>query len=151
MRELLALLSPGGRLLLGVPVAHEDDIYFPNHRIYGPQRLPRLLEGWALRGRVWNGRAVKGGLEHAADKPPLYRRRWCWRGAASRRRYGPGTKPGTKHNFQKCDLESDGPDSLSDYQHQPVLVLERAPAGSALRALRHRRALEDDAKVGGGV
>ena len=53
MAELRAFLSPSGLLLLGVPTAARDDLYFPNHRIYGPVRLPMLLRGFRLLGRVW--------------------------------------------------------------------------------------------------
>ena len=34
-------------MLLTIPVG-EDTIYYPLHRIYGSQRLPRLLKGWNI-------------------------------------------------------------------------------------------------------
>ena len=122
MRELRALLAVRGKLLLGIPVANQDDIYYPNHRIYGPVRLPWLLKesGLSLGGRVWNGRVVEGGLGRAADAPPLYRRRWCANERKLKR-----LSSGTKANVFACNTTNDGPNLLGDYQHQPVLVLER--------------------------
>jgi len=57
MRELLA---PGGRMILTIPVGR-DGVYAPQHRVYGPERLPRLLGGyavseeqyWTKQGRHW--------------------------------------------------------------------------------------------------
>jgi len=40
-------LSPGGRMILTVPVG-QDLVCAPLHRIYGATRLPRLLEGYAI-------------------------------------------------------------------------------------------------------
>ena len=48
MEILGGLLAPSGRMLLTVPVG-QDLICAPLHRIYGPQRLPRLLEGYAVQ------------------------------------------------------------------------------------------------------
>ena len=69
--ELRCLLRPGGLLLLGVPThCREDDgtIHQPRYmaRVYGPQRLPRLLAGFELLGWAWQGQLVPGGLEAAA-------------------------------------------------------------------------------------
>lgn len=57
MRDLLA---DGGRMILTVPVGR-DLICAPQHRIYGEERLPRLLDGyrvdeeqyWAKTGQHW--------------------------------------------------------------------------------------------------
>lgn len=57
MRELLA---PGGRMILTIPVGR-DGVYAPQHRVYGPERLPQLLDGytieeeqyWTRQGRHW--------------------------------------------------------------------------------------------------
>ena len=70
--EMGALLARGGLLLLGVPTAVLDDVVYPRHRLYGPGRLPWLLRGWTLLGRVWDGRVVRGGLETAPQPPSLY-------------------------------------------------------------------------------
>ena len=69
--ELRCLLRPGGLLFLGVPThCREDDgtIHQPRYmaRVYGPQRLPRLLAGFELLGWAWQGQLVPGGLEAAA-------------------------------------------------------------------------------------
>lgn len=40
-------LAPGGRMILTVPVGR-DLVCAPQHRIYGEERLPRLLEGYLV-------------------------------------------------------------------------------------------------------
>jgi hypothetical protein len=45
MRETLA---PVGRMVLTVPVGR-DLVCSPLHRIYGPERLPRLLDGYTVQ------------------------------------------------------------------------------------------------------
>ena len=53
MRKLLGLLKPSGQMLLTVPIG-EDAVFKPWHRVYGPARLPKLLEGWkVLEQRFW--------------------------------------------------------------------------------------------------
>ena len=44
MARAAALVVPGGKVLLTVPVG-VDAVVSPWHRIYGPERLPRLLQG----------------------------------------------------------------------------------------------------------
>jgi SAM-dependent methyltransferase len=46
MATLRGALAPGGRMILTIPVGR-DLVAAPLHRIYGPQRLPRLLDGYA--------------------------------------------------------------------------------------------------------
>jgi SAM-dependent methyltransferase len=60
MRALRAVLGDGGRMILTIPVGR-DLIAAPQHRVYGEQRLPRLLEPfeateeqyWRKAGRHW--------------------------------------------------------------------------------------------------
>jgi hypothetical protein len=47
MRILAGMLAPKGRMILTIPVG-QDLISPPLHRIYGPDRLPRLLESFAI-------------------------------------------------------------------------------------------------------
>ncbi|TFG50742.1 MAG: DUF268 domain-containing protein [Candidatus Brocadiia bacterium] len=47
MRKVAGLLKPGGILMLTVPVG-KDMLFSPWHRIYGPERIPRLLDGLEL-------------------------------------------------------------------------------------------------------
>jgi SAM-dependent methyltransferase len=55
MTELGRMLNPGGILFLTVPVG-PDRVIFNLHRIYGPQRLPKLLSGWErLEVAGWDG------------------------------------------------------------------------------------------------
>lgn len=44
-------IAPAGRLLLAVPQGPEDRVEACWHRIYGPQRMTRLLEGWTVVGK----------------------------------------------------------------------------------------------------
>jgi SAM-dependent methyltransferase len=47
MRKICDLLEPDGLLLLTVPVGI-DGVFRPYHRVYGRQRLGRMLEGYEL-------------------------------------------------------------------------------------------------------
>lgn len=47
MRKLRDLIRPGGKMLLTIPVGR-DEVFAPLHRVYGEERLPRLLEGWTI-------------------------------------------------------------------------------------------------------
>ena len=53
--ETRLFLRRGGLLLLGVPTNSYSDAAWPMLRIYGPRRLSRLIEGFELIARVWNG------------------------------------------------------------------------------------------------
>jgi SAM-dependent methyltransferase len=50
MARLRALLKPGGLMLLTIPVG-TDAVFAPWHRVYGAERLPRLLEGFRVESR----------------------------------------------------------------------------------------------------
>ncbi|HST16937.1 MAG TPA: class I SAM-dependent methyltransferase [Gaiellaceae bacterium] len=52
MRTLSRLLRPGGDMLLTIPVGR-DDVFAPRHRIYGEERLPRLLEAFAISDEIY--------------------------------------------------------------------------------------------------
>ena len=136
MAELGAFLSPSGLLLLGVPTAAKDDLYFPNHRIYGPVRLPMLLKGFQLLGRVWAGRVARAGLSRPNADPLLYRNQHCTFNARLKERFP---------NWPLCDLVADGLvhegtrqrsvlHGLQDWQYQPVLVLQKSADWSAARS-----------------
>jgi SAM-dependent methyltransferase len=47
MAILRDLLAPGGRMILTIPVGR-DLVCAPEHRIYGAERLPRLLDGFGV-------------------------------------------------------------------------------------------------------
>ena len=49
MKEIRKLLKPDGRFYLSVPVGR-DVVVWNAHRIYGPVRLPMLLDGWEICG-----------------------------------------------------------------------------------------------------
>lgn len=48
MEKMAGLLKVGGDMVLTIPVGL-DAVHAPNHRIYGEERLPRLLEHWEVR------------------------------------------------------------------------------------------------------
>jgi SAM-dependent methyltransferase len=48
MTRMRGLLKPGGQMLLTIPVG-QDQVCRPLHRVYGSERLPRLIEGYAQR------------------------------------------------------------------------------------------------------
>jgi len=53
MGRMRALLKPGGRMLLTIPCGR-DSVFAPLHRVYGAERLPRLLEGFEVaRQEYW--------------------------------------------------------------------------------------------------
>ncbi len=47
MAVLRRLLKPSGMMLLTIPVG-QDAVFAPLHRVYGRDRLPRLLNGWTI-------------------------------------------------------------------------------------------------------
>lgn len=54
MAVLGGLLAPKGRMILTVPVGR-DLVCAPKHRIYGAQRLPRLLDGFQVdEAQFWH-------------------------------------------------------------------------------------------------
>lgn len=53
MAKLRKLLKPGGRMLLTIPVGR-DAVFSPFHRVYGEERLPSLMAGYAVeREEYW--------------------------------------------------------------------------------------------------
>lgn len=53
MARLRSLLKHGGTMLMTIPVGR-DAVFNPLHRVYGRQRLPRLLEGFEVeKNEYW--------------------------------------------------------------------------------------------------
>jgi len=50
MARLRSVMKPGGLMLLTIPVG-TDAVYAPWHRVYGAERLPKLLDGFAVERR----------------------------------------------------------------------------------------------------
>lgn len=48
MEKMARILKPDGDMVLTIPVGR-DALHAPNHRIYGDERLPQLLEHWEIR------------------------------------------------------------------------------------------------------
>ena len=42
---LRCLTRPGGRMLLGIPMAY-DEVQFNSHKIYGPLQMSHVLANW---------------------------------------------------------------------------------------------------------
>ena len=60
MAVLRDLLAPYGRMILTIPVGR-DLVCAPKHRIYGVERLPRLLDGFRIREeQFWRKDAAAG-------------------------------------------------------------------------------------------
>jgi SAM-dependent methyltransferase len=71
MQKVLTLLRPSGRLILTIPLGH-DYVLGSWHRVYGPQRFPRLIAGFEVvdarafkrsAGR-WQATSVDDALDH---------------------------------------------------------------------------------------
>ena len=57
MARMGALMKPGGTMLLTVPIGR-DAVFPPLHRVYGAERLPRLLDGFRVASQdFWMKRA----------------------------------------------------------------------------------------------
>jgi SAM-dependent methyltransferase len=52
MEKLASLLRPDGDMVLTLPVGI-DGVFSPYHRVYGEERLPRLLERFTVRDEAW--------------------------------------------------------------------------------------------------
>jgi len=47
MAKMEKLLKPEGRMLLTIPIG-KDAVFAPRHRVYGEERLPKLLDGYLI-------------------------------------------------------------------------------------------------------
>lgn len=53
MAKMKLVLKPEGKMLLTIPVG-QDAVFTPLHRVYGKERLPKLLEGYTIeRKEYW--------------------------------------------------------------------------------------------------
>lgn len=53
MELLYKLLKSGSTMLLTLPIGR-DSIFYPLHRVYGEERLPKLLAGWeVIKKEYW--------------------------------------------------------------------------------------------------
>jgi hypothetical protein len=59
LHEMRSWLSPGGYLLLGIPVGPEDKVVFNAHRIFGPKSLQHMVDLFEVEAVVWNGSCSK--------------------------------------------------------------------------------------------
>ena len=73
MARLRSVMKQGGLMLLTIPVG-TDAVYAPWHRVYGAERLPKLLDGLAVEGReFWlkdeQNRWIESGESAALSTP----------------------------------------------------------------------------------
>lgn len=75
MRQIRNLLQPSGKLLITIPVGR-DALHKPWHRVYGRERLPKLLEGFEVvrsqffqkePGRAWYATTQEKALDTPVD------------------------------------------------------------------------------------
>lgn len=80
MRKVRSMLVQGGQVFLTIPVG-SDAIHRPWHRVYGEERLPRLVNGFELvRARYFNKQPYGPWYETSQDKAlefPVDIRRYC--------------------------------------------------------------------------
>ena len=55
MRQVRDCISPGGKMFLAVPVSPVGLVESCFHRIYGPEQLAALLDGWKIVAITRNG------------------------------------------------------------------------------------------------
>jgi len=74
VKQIHKALAPGGFLLLAVPTSATSYVVHTFYRVYSHGSLTRLLKGFELIGRVWDGH-VLGGWPDADIYPKLFPRR----------------------------------------------------------------------------
>lgn len=62
MEKMARILKPDGDMVLTLPVGL-DAVHAPLHRIYGSERLPRLLEHWDVREEAYWAKPTDGRFE----------------------------------------------------------------------------------------
>jgi len=70
MLLLRGLMKPGAIMLLTVPVGR-DIVLAPMHRVYGPRRLPRLLQGFTVEHEEYWVKEQDGRWKPSAKKEAL--------------------------------------------------------------------------------
>ena len=48
MHNLLGMMNNSARMIMTIPVG-KDGVFLPNHRVYGKERLPKLLAGYKIQ------------------------------------------------------------------------------------------------------
>ena len=78
MRKIHALLAPSGQMLLTIPIG-TDVVHRPWHRVYGPERLPLLIDGFTVtEARFWAKAPwqpwYETTMQHALHQPVVLQR-----------------------------------------------------------------------------
>ena len=70
MEKMARILKPEGDMVLTIPIGL-DAVHGPLHRIYGEQRLPRLLEHWDTREEAYWAKPAGGRFEPVTREQAL--------------------------------------------------------------------------------
>jgi SAM-dependent methyltransferase len=70
MEKMAGILKPSGSMVLTIPVGR-DAVHEPLHRIYGEQRLPRLLEHWEIREESYRAKPTGSRFEPVTREQAL--------------------------------------------------------------------------------
>ena len=70
MAKMAEILEPDGDMVLTIPVGR-DAVHAPKHRIYGKQRLPKLLEHWQVREESYWAKPTSNRYEPVAREQAL--------------------------------------------------------------------------------
>ena len=70
MEKMARILKPDGEMILTVPLGR-DAVHPPLHRIYGEERLPRLLEHWQVREESYWGKPTSDRYEPVTREQAL--------------------------------------------------------------------------------
>lgn len=73
MQRIYNLLSPRGQAFVTIPIG-QDVVHLPWHRVYGRERLPRFLQGFAIKSSCFWAKQPWGPwfettLKHALNQP----------------------------------------------------------------------------------
>eukprot|EP01012_Entosiphon_sulcatum_P004093 TRINITY_DN11510_c0_g1_i1.p1 TRINITY_DN11510_c0_g1~~TRINITY_DN11510_c0_g1_i1.p1 ORF type:complete len:626 (+),score=139.18 TRINITY_DN11510_c0_g1_i1:65-1879(+) len=71
MKKMKCVVRPGGWLFLSIPIG-QDKIVFNMHRVYGPKRLPLMLEHWRLLHVEGYGFHERYKLDHDGGREAEY-------------------------------------------------------------------------------
>lgn len=70
MEKMARIIKPDGDMILTIPVGR-DALHAPLHRIYGEERLPRLLEHWQVREEEYRAKPADDRFEPVTREQAL--------------------------------------------------------------------------------
>jgi hypothetical protein len=99
MKEFWSLLQDGGILMLAIPTRSKDKVVQLLARLYGPIRLPWLIQGWEYMGTIKRG--------HFSTSVPSKDGDWTWHPILILRKRGTSPEP---PNVSACSINCTGQD-----------------------------------------